>query len=191
MWKGLSAVLALALAASVGHPHLATLRALVSGASALEAEVEQKITVFIASNISDTFPEPILLGTPLSVSALVAVAIVAASSITFALKPSPRPAASASIPLLCNVRSSINAGGAKRDPARATREARACMVEGERLYQLGGLNGASTAFESASKLAVLPRDKATANEWLGRTRYRQSRLERSPRLVHAIGRAHV
>ncbi|KAL8279875.1 hypothetical protein RQP46_007725 [Phenoliferia psychrophenolica] len=182
-WQGVCVLLVAALVQQ-NYPTLVTL---LRGARQLEKEVEQQITYFVAGNITNnTFPEPMPLGAGFSWShvavAVAAVSIMGCLQGAYFLANSPKQSSA-----------SNNFGGRiaprvvadKLDPAVATAKARMLLAQGERLYFLGGLNGAATAFEAAVDLAVEQCDKAVSNEWLGRTRYRQSRVERSPRLVHA------
>ncbi|KAK4698788.1 hypothetical protein P7C70_g7481, partial [Phenoliferia sp. Uapishka_3] len=186
-WKALSAVLGLGLAANVTQQHLPYLLTLFGGSSSLDEEPENRLTILM-SNATNAFPEPILVGSPLPVSAIVAVAIVVASSLTYAVQNYSSPAKSSITSMTrvldFNVRKERHPIP-KRDPAISTRMAHASLAEGERLYQLGRLSHASTAFEEACKLSITSLDRAISNEWLGRTQYRQGRAEHAPRLFHA------
>lgn len=182
-WKALSAVLGLGLVASVGHPHLPTLLAMLPLIPTWTESIEK--AAFAPENITsafDLFDDPIALGEPLPTSALLtlAAAVVLGASLlvrSYVTEPARHRLAPlgrlAPIPV------------EKKSVAAATRESRQLVAEGTRRYQLGQLTPAATAFEAASKLAQTPSDKATSSEWLGRTRHRQARAEHSPRLVHA------
>ncbi|KAM0749858.1 hypothetical protein T439DRAFT_381416 [Meredithblackwellia eburnea MCA 4105] len=195
-WRIAAIVLGATLVANLGHQHRHMILALLAlvrpvllrlrnGIVRIPDQSPSVPVVLIENVTANIFEEPISIGQPLGilvpVSAVLALVLVVLSGLSIAFRSTAVPEKSTN-----NVRFLVpSKEGGLTDTQGTSEKNHQYLTEGITRYQQGHLNRAATFFELANQLAKSPKDKATASEWLGRTRHRQARQEKSPRLMHA------